>query len=214
MKGQKTGGRKKGTPNKATSTLRDWFLQLVNDNRQQIETDLREMEAKDRLQWIEKILPYILPKVQNPIEVEGAVYTRDNITHSNTSFENYRLCTWADEQGKRKFEQSQRDFKEQQKREEEQRDTILSYIEANAEENAFGFEEHAPGAQPYIKECGYNCLECSERKKCKVVKVLNEVREIKDCDKQKDFCNECSFTADCKFFEIMINEMADDESDN
>ena len=106
MKGKKTGGRQKGTPNKSTATLRDWFLQLINDNREQIQKDLQELEAKDRLQWFERILPYLLPKVQNPIEVEGAAYSRENIDYTNEFGKTYKVVTWADEQGKKKSDEN------------------------------------------------------------------------------------------------------------
>lgn len=105
MKGKKTGGRQKGTPNKNTKPLRDWFLSLIDENRAQIEKDLKALEPKERLQWIEKILPYVLPKVVNALEVEGAAYTRDNIDRTNNFNENYELITWADEQGKKKSQE-------------------------------------------------------------------------------------------------------------
>lgn len=214
MKGKKTGGRQKGTPNKTTSTLRDWFLQLINDNRAQIEKDLREMEAKDRLQWIERILPYVLPKVQNPVEVEGAVYSRENINYSNRDFDkNYKVVTWADRTGEEKHAQELAEFKAIRQHEDDQRNTVLSYIDANASE-PFGFPEHATGAPTAVEECGYNCTECKDRRKCKALKLLNEVREIPDCDKSVEWCDKCNRTADCRFFEIMINEMADDESES
>lgn len=56
-------GRPKGTPNKITSTIRNWIIELINDNREQIQKDLQSLEPKDRLSYIEKLLPYILPKV-------------------------------------------------------------------------------------------------------------------------------------------------------
>ena len=105
MKGKKTGGRQKGTPNKNTQPLRDWFLSLIDENRTQIKKDLQTLEPKERLQWIEKILPYVLPKVVNAVEVEGAAYTRDNIDRTNNFNENYELITWADEQGKKKSQE-------------------------------------------------------------------------------------------------------------
>ena len=114
MKGKKTGGRQKGTPNKTTTSLRDWFLQLINDNRAKIQKDFEELDGKERLQWLEKILPYLLPKVQNPVEVEGAVYTRDNIDYTNEFGKDYKVVTWADEQGAKKSkehdEQRERDI--------------------------------------------------------------------------------------------------------
>ena len=105
MKGKKTGGRQKGTPNKNTKPLRDWFLSLIDENRTQIKKDLQTLEPKERLQWIEKILPYVLPKVVNAVEVEGAAYTRENIDFTNDFDKNYKVVTWADEQGAKKSEE-------------------------------------------------------------------------------------------------------------
>ena len=31
------GGRSKGTPNKVTSTIKDWISQIIDDNREQVE---------------------------------------------------------------------------------------------------------------------------------------------------------------------------------
>lgn len=72
-------GRPKGTPNKVTSTIRNWIVELINDNREQLQNDLKSLDPKDRLSFIEKLLPYILPKVERADEVEGAAYSRDDI---------------------------------------------------------------------------------------------------------------------------------------
>lgn len=72
-------GRPKGTPNKVTSTIRNWIVELINENREQLQTDLSQLEPKDRLSFIEKLLPYILPKVEKADEVEGAAFTKDDI---------------------------------------------------------------------------------------------------------------------------------------
>lgn len=58
------GGRQKGTPNRATSTVREWVLQLIDKNRRQVERDIKDLEPRDRLQVIEKLLQYVLPKQQ------------------------------------------------------------------------------------------------------------------------------------------------------
>ena len=46
----KTGGRKAGTPNKITGTLKEFLSDLIDDNREQIKQDLESLSAKDRLQ--------------------------------------------------------------------------------------------------------------------------------------------------------------------
>lgn len=68
--GQKKGqtgnpkGRPKGTPNKVTSNIKDWLSELIDKNRMQIEKDLKALEPKERLQMLEKLMGYIVPKMQ------------------------------------------------------------------------------------------------------------------------------------------------------
>lgn len=56
------GGRAKGTPNKSLSSLREWVEQIVNDNRAQVEKDLKSLEPSERIRFIEKLIGYVLPK--------------------------------------------------------------------------------------------------------------------------------------------------------
>lgn len=58
------GGRTKGTPNKVTKTAREWLTALVDKNRRQIERDLKQLEPKERLLILEKLLQYVIPKKQ------------------------------------------------------------------------------------------------------------------------------------------------------
>ena len=51
----KTGGRVKGTPNKVTGTLKSWITDLINCNRSQMEKDLKDLDPKDRLMFLEKM---------------------------------------------------------------------------------------------------------------------------------------------------------------
>ncbi len=59
---RKTGGRKKGTPNKVTSDLRTFVSDMLNDNRAQIQKDMAELEPYERLRIYERLLSYVLPK--------------------------------------------------------------------------------------------------------------------------------------------------------
>ncbi len=61
----KTGGRKKGTPNKVTTDLRTWINELLEKNRPQIERDIKKLEPEKRVLFFEKLLNYVLPKMQS-----------------------------------------------------------------------------------------------------------------------------------------------------
>lgn len=56
------GGRTAGTPNKVSGTLKEWLTSLIDKNRAQIEKDLQDLEPKERLQMMEKLMQYVIPK--------------------------------------------------------------------------------------------------------------------------------------------------------
>lgn len=58
------GGRAKGTPNKTTATVKDWLASLIDKNREQVEADLQALDPKDRLQMLERLMQYVVPKQQ------------------------------------------------------------------------------------------------------------------------------------------------------
>ena len=60
----KTGGRKLGTPNKVTSELRDSLKQVIDGELISLSERLEELEPKERVELLIKLLPYIMPKVQ------------------------------------------------------------------------------------------------------------------------------------------------------
>lgn len=60
-------GRPKGTPNKVTADLRTWINDILNDNRLQIENDLKCLEPYQRIAVFEKLLQYALPKQKENI---------------------------------------------------------------------------------------------------------------------------------------------------
>lgn len=59
---EKTGGRVKGVKNKTTTDLKEWVFRLLQRNLKQIEKDLQELDAKERLILFEKLLRYVLPR--------------------------------------------------------------------------------------------------------------------------------------------------------
>lgn len=86
-------GRPKGAPNKVTTTIRNWIVELINDNREQLQKDLKSLDPKDRLECIGKLLPYILPKVDRADEVKGAAYSDDDIIESPLDICDFSLST-------------------------------------------------------------------------------------------------------------------------
>lgn len=63
------GGRKKGTPNKVTGTVKEWLADLIDRNREQMEEDLRQLEPRERLAVLEKFMQYIVPKPKTELAV-------------------------------------------------------------------------------------------------------------------------------------------------
>jgi hypothetical protein len=61
---QKTGGRKEGTPNKVTRELRETLKVTLANELEQIPELLNELSTEKRLDYLMKLLPYVLPKVQ------------------------------------------------------------------------------------------------------------------------------------------------------
>lgn len=58
----KTGGRKKGTKNTTTTRLKKILEGFINEKT--IQNDLEEVTPNERLNFICKILPYLLPKAE------------------------------------------------------------------------------------------------------------------------------------------------------
>jgi len=63
----KTGnpkGRPKGSPNKITTDLRKWISEIIVNNTDQLNKDLKEMAPVERWRIIERLLNYVIPKKQ------------------------------------------------------------------------------------------------------------------------------------------------------
>ena len=57
-------GRTAGKPNKITSELRDSLKQVIDGELNSLSERLEELEPKERVELLIKLLPYIMPKVQ------------------------------------------------------------------------------------------------------------------------------------------------------
>lgn len=63
-KGVKTGGREAGTPNRLTKELRRVLKDLLHQELENLQEHLNNLESKERLEILVKLLPYALPKVE------------------------------------------------------------------------------------------------------------------------------------------------------
>jgi hypothetical protein len=70
--GQKFGGRTKGTPNKTTNEIREFYQLLIDENLEQIKTDLNALEPKERLKMILELSKFVIPTLK-AIEMETKV---------------------------------------------------------------------------------------------------------------------------------------------
>ena len=75
---EKTGGRKKGTPNRISGTVKEWITSIIDTNRNQFEEDLELLEPGERVRVISNLLQYVTPKMQSvsPGEMLDAEYKK------------------------------------------------------------------------------------------------------------------------------------------
>ena len=64
-RGRKTGGRVKGTPNKLTKEIRIVLKNLVFSELESFDFLIKNMEPRERLEILIKILPFVVPKVHS-----------------------------------------------------------------------------------------------------------------------------------------------------
>ena len=74
----KTGGRKAGTPNKVSGTVKEWIASIIDGNREQFEKDLEKLEPGERVRVISNLLQYVTPKMQSvsPSEMLNEEYKK------------------------------------------------------------------------------------------------------------------------------------------
>ncbi len=58
-------GRPKGSPNKVTTEMKEWVKELIDNNREQLERDLKILDPDERWRVIEKLMSYVMPKMQS-----------------------------------------------------------------------------------------------------------------------------------------------------
>jgi len=61
----KHGGRQKGTPNRLTKELRTVLKDVIYNELENIEDRLDQLEAKQRIELMIKLMPYVFPKLHS-----------------------------------------------------------------------------------------------------------------------------------------------------
>lgn len=62
MRKQKTGGRKKGVPNKTTEELRSMVQNFLEQHWETLHSDFEKLQPSQRVMFLEKLLTHVLPK--------------------------------------------------------------------------------------------------------------------------------------------------------
>ena len=63
----KTGGRQKGSVNKTTKELRQRIQDIVNSELENIDSIIGKLTEKERTDLLAKLLPFVLPKMNEHI---------------------------------------------------------------------------------------------------------------------------------------------------
>jgi hypothetical protein len=71
MKGTKTGGRQAGTPNKLTTQVRQTLKDIFSNELEDLPAHLKTLTPQARIDFLIKIAPYVLPKVEAVTPTSG-----------------------------------------------------------------------------------------------------------------------------------------------
>jgi hypothetical protein len=83
QKGNALGGRKVGSVGKSNAKTKEAFTLLLNNNLSKLQSDLDNLESKDRLKIMLELASYVIPKlrsVESEIEVKQAIIPTINFT--------------------------------------------------------------------------------------------------------------------------------------
>lgn len=77
--GKKFGGRVKNTPNRTTAQSKDIVQKVINAELGNLETLLSKLSAKDRVNALIKLLPFIIPK-QSEVSIDATMHQLQPLT--------------------------------------------------------------------------------------------------------------------------------------
>ena len=75
----KTGGRKKGTANKATINIRDSFKKLIENNLEQLEEDLLVLKPNERIRAITELSKFCVPTLKAVDFTDNTISTKEPV---------------------------------------------------------------------------------------------------------------------------------------
>jgi len=78
QKRTKHGGRKKGTPNRLTKDIRLKLKDFVFNEISYISDNVVSLDNEKRLEFLIKLIPYVLPKVENVHYSENEPFNIDD----------------------------------------------------------------------------------------------------------------------------------------
>ena len=79
MKREKTGGRVQGSLNRTTGEIRTLITAFIDANIDTLQGDFETLEPKDRLAFFEKLLPYVIAKQKEVVEVSKEPVTGNSV---------------------------------------------------------------------------------------------------------------------------------------
>lgn len=71
-------GRLKGTPNRNTSEMKEAIKTILDAELEKVQEHLEQLEPKERLDFITKLLPYVVPKQSEVKNEVNATIQNDN----------------------------------------------------------------------------------------------------------------------------------------
>lgn len=90
--GIKYGGRQTGTPNKLTKELRESLNQIVSKEMEGLTQRLSNLADRERLFFLIKLLPYVIPKPLNDFEEEKFNYLQiSNMDLNDNKIQEYDI---------------------------------------------------------------------------------------------------------------------------
>ena len=63
-KSNNPNGRPPGVPNKSTARIRKFVTEFIEHNTPELQSEFEKLEGVDKFRVIERLLPYVLPKVE------------------------------------------------------------------------------------------------------------------------------------------------------